>query len=994
MKLKAFGEVLDLRPEIMEPKGLVDMIDLGALTGNGRRGLGARGPGLDTLRDPKAFFNITYPTTEIVETLKTLAKRAANPEQVPGTILLSGRYGQGKSHVLLAAHHALNAPDVAREWATQWRLGPLELPRDALVVTRSFIQHADEPLWDMLLSALSPGRKPKVNDFPDGERIESLLGDKPVFLIMDELERWYDAQDERSRSRNRNFIQALTEVTMRDGRITLLTSVLGERQEPAETIRRVKPLELSFRSAEDRQRVVLFRLFSNRNTQEAESAAKRVAAEYSAAYTAAGVRRVDDLQARMISTWPLAPEFLDILTKKVPNLGGFQNTRGTLRFLAHVVRHNHRNRPLVSSQDLPFHDDVIFQALLNLDTSGGEVVRRALGDNYEAVSDKLVHRDELFSTLVFYSIADPTHPGATLDELLIATLDPGENPLRIRDNLAELKTHAFNLHERDERYVFLAVENPHARITAMASSQLVTREATRNHILLALAQAWGGQERTVVFAPDGWTELADGLKAVRNQRPRIILSTQALSPKERLRLQNVDEERNLVLLVEPHVRTSREDTTYSLLTDDALVLHARRIEACKLLLGGNPANDAAGVYRRVYDDELKRLKKEVIERYGVTILWNRAGASQTQDVDESWFEVYRLDTPTAEGLLSTWRNELTGRPEIKGEVAKRWPEYRTRAVAELVHTFERTPGLPVPLERDWVSAVVRQLVEENVFGLVDFGGSPVSGKQVGRMGDAELLGCLISPPGSTVTINPEPQVAARHPGAAAHYDASRRGVVVAWSYPPAPGPGESYRTLIQRYGSSRHWVEGQSYEIDPGETHEANRYFGNDDEFFDTERLQPGEWYHYYVFLVHHRDNRPTIYTLSRRCDVGVPRKSDRPKGVLETSKHPSPSKLSIEVEGLVMSGKHMTSESQVRKIEFRVDGASGPELTNQLGQGLSAKFGNNLELSASLSFVVRGAYNRQEVVAAVRMLPRFEGARYSAALHLKTDGTDSGEEG
>lgn len=991
MKLKPFGEVLKLRPEIMEPKGLVDMIDLGVVSRKGGRGLGSRGPGLDTVRDPRAFFDITYPTAEIVETLRTLAKRVASPEEVPGTILLSGRYGQGKSHVLLAAHHALNAPEAVADWAKQWRLGSLEFPADALVVTRSFIQHADEPLWDMLLAALSTGRKPKVNDFPDGERIESLLGDKPVFLIMDELERWYDAQDERSRSRNRNFIQALTEVTMRDGRITLLTSVLGERQEPAETIRRVKPLELSFRSAEDRQRVVLFRLFSNRDTPEAESAAKQVAAEYTTAYNAAGIRCVDDLQARMIATWPLAPEFLDILTKKVPNLGGFQNTRGTLRFLAHVVRHNHRHRALVSSQDLPFQDDVIFQALSNLDTSGGEVVRRALGDNYEAVSDKLVHRDELFSTLVFYSIADPTHPGATLDELLTATLDPGENPIRIRDNLAELKTHAFNLHERDERYVFLAVENPHARITAMASSQLVTREATRNHVVVALEDAWGGKERTVIFAHDGWSELADGLRAVRNQRPRIILSTQALSPKERLRLQNADEERNLVLLVEPHVRTSREDYAYSLLTDDALVLHARRIEACRLLLGGNPASDAAAVYQRVHDDETKRLKRAVAERYGVTILWNRAGASQTQDVDESWFEVNRLDTPTADGLLSTWRNELTGQPEIKDEVRKRWPEYRTRAVAELAQTFERTPGLPVPLDRDWVPNVVRQLVEENVFGLIDLSGSLISSTRLRQIDDTELLGCSISPPGAVVPP-PEIEAPAVHSAAAAHYDASRRGVVVSWSYPPSPGPRESYGTLIQRYRSSRHWVEGQSYEIDPGETHEANRYVGTEGEFFDTERVQPGEWYFYYVFLVHYRENKPTIYTLSRRCDVGVPRKSDRPKGVLETGSHPSPNKLSIEVERLVMSGKHMTSDSRVRKIEISVDGVSDAGIAAQLAPGLSTKSGEKLETSVTLSFVLRGSFNRQDVIATVRTLPAFEGARYSATLHLKA--TDSGEEG
>lgn len=281
MNLLPFGSVLTVRPEILDPRGLLDMVDVGLVSGVRVRGLAGKGPGSDIQQDPSAFFDITYPTFEIVETLRTLAQRAATPEAVPGTILLSGRYGHGKSHVLLAAHHALNAPEVASAWATRWGLASLSLPVNPIVITRSFIQHSTESLWDMLLKSLSaPGRKQKIGDYPDREFIESLLGDRPVFLIMDELERWYDAQDELNKSRNRNFIQALTEVSMRDGRLTVLTSILGERQEPGETVRRVRPLELSFRSAEDRQRVALFRLFSDRDSDAARKAADETADAY------------------------------------------------------------------------------------------------------------------------------------------------------------------------------------------------------------------------------------------------------------------------------------------------------------------------------------------------------------------------------------------------------------------------------------------------------------------------------------------------------------------------------------------------------------------------------------------------------------------------------------------------------------------------------------------------------------------------------------------
>lgn len=984
MSLPPYGSVLNVRPEILDPRGLLDMVDVGLVSGARARGLAGQGPGIDVQKDPAAFFDITYPTFEIVETLRTIARRAATPEAVPGTILLSGRYGHGKSHVLLAAHHALNAPEVASAWATRWRLLNLSLPANPIVITRSFIQHSIESLWDMLLKSLSPGRKQKIGDYPDGELIGSLLGDRPVFVIMDELERWYDAQDELNKSRNRNFLQALTEVSMRDGRLTVLTSILGEKQEPGETIRRVRPLELSFRSAEDRQRVALFRLFSDRDSDAARQAAEAAADAYLATWQSAGLRGIDGLRTRLIDCWPFTPEFFDILTKKVPNQGGFQNIRGTLRFLGHVVRATHTRRPMVSSQDLPFREREVHDALANLDTSGGEVIRRALGDNYEAVPKDLPHCDELFSTLAFYSVADPTHPGATLDELLLATLDPGENPLRIRDALAQLKQRAFNLHERDERFAFLAIENPHARINAMAGSQLVTNPAARQHICDSLAHSWGGSERTILHMAGDWETTQQNLRKLRARRPRIVLSTATLSPKERLKLQNLDEDRNLVLLVEPRVHTSPGDTNYSVVSDDALILHARRIEACKLLLEGRPAPETSKVYRQVQDDETNRLRKGVSERFGVAISWHRAGATGAE-VDDSWYEVCRLDTPTAEALLDMWRTDRTGQPEIEHEIRARWTEFRTRSIAELTTWFDRTPGLPMPMEASWVPAAVRKLAQEGVFGLVGADGAVIQPKRLSQLDDNALASCTLADPSPKVPEPPEVEQPLTHLRATAQYEAASHGVRVSWAYPPVP-EGSSFNTLVQRYTSARSWELGQSYPIDTGQTHEANRYHGADESFLDTERLQPGEWYHYYVFLVHTKPDGRAIFTLSIRCDVGIPGAEPRQPGIIQTGRHPDPNKLLAEVERLVMSGKHMTANSVVRKIELHIRAITDPAVREHLAGRLPERAGPNLEAAADVTFVSRGAFSRQEVLALVRLAPRYAGANYAAVLYLQED--------
>jgi hypothetical protein len=587
--------------------------------------------------------------------------------------------------------------------------------------------------------------------------------------------------------------------------------------------------------------------------------------------------------------------------------------------------------------------------------------------------------------LAFYSIADPTHPGATLDEILLATLDPGENPIRIRDSLAQLKQRAFNLHERDERFVFLAVENPHARINAMAASQIVTRDAARGHVLSALEACWNGKDKTTVFTAPDWSSLQEGLRRLRSSRPRIVLCTTVLSPEERLRVQNTDEKRNLVLIVEPSVRTATGESRYNLLTNDALLHRARRIEACKLLLEGRPVAESADVYRHVLQDESNRLRKAVSEQYGVAISWHRAGATGTQ-VDDSWYELCRLDNPTADALLEMWRSDLTGLPDVVVEIRNRWQEFRTRSVRELEAWFETTPGLPLPLEAGWITAAVKQLATEKVLSLVQGDGSRVTGSALRTMSDDALRACTLADPTGEPTAPPPPAPPLVHPRVSAQWDAGRKGVLVAWAFPPALADGGSFSTLVQRYTSARNWEIGRSYPVDTGETHEANRYQGNEDAFLDTERLQQGEWYHYYVFLVCVDPEGNTTFTLSQRCDVGIPRVGPQLPGVLETSIHADLNRLVAEVERMVMSGQHMTSDSRVRKLEVRIGGVRAPAVRRELAGGLSQAVGESLEAAADLTFVARGEYDRQAVLRLLRQAPRYEGASYAATLYLKTD--------
>ncbi len=993
--LPNYTDIVTVRDEVLSPEGLVDQVDLGYLAqaGTGKRvKLGAKVPTAKAVTDPAAFFRLTFPTEDVRETLYALKDRLQDPQRVSGTVVLTGRYGLGKSHVLLAAHHALSAPDVARSWAAEWNLPALDIPQDLRVVTRSFIKRTAENLWSVLFEALGcPERSAQVSTFPDAEMIEAALDDRPTFLILDELERWFGAlPDKTAQGQNLAFIQALSEVADRDRRITLVTSVLGAEEEPAETLRRTKPLELAFRSDLDRQRVLLFRLFENHGDHDRGRVAE-VADAYVDAWRAAGIPGLDEYRARLVETFPFSPEFLDLLTKKVPNLSGFQNTRGSLRFLSKIVGHTKDSRPMLSSQDVPLHDSDINNTLRNLDSTGGEVVRRALGDNYEAVPADLPHKDELFSTILFYSITDPTTPGATEEQILLAALDPGENPNKLKDGLSQLRTLAFNLHRRENRYLFRTQENPHARINAMAGSPAVRREAWRAIIVEALAKRWGAKERTAIFTgnPDETKPVINGLA---NRGLCYLISVRALKPTERLQLQNLAERRNMVLLIEPLTGTDlgRDENKYDLRNDERLVQRARRIEACNILLEGQPTAESEKVYREVRREEKKALTDAIDEQYGFYVKWNQAGATGAQ-VDSSWYELARVDVLKADAFFTYFSREHTSFLEIKQKVRDLWPEFEHAEARSLIDHFAKTPGEPVPVEPDAVARALRELARDGIFALEDPSGHPFSHAKVDQLPAPDLPRCVLVKP-SALPPEPPPETLPVHPRAAASYDRDRKGVVLTWDYPEKTRDDITWKTVVQRYINAVGWKTGEVYRFDIDKTQDPNRYIGSDEQFVDDQKLTPGVWYYYYIFLVECLPGAEPRIILSHRRDVPIPAEEtpERPDQI-SIPAQPQQHKLLVEVEKKVMSPKVMSSEARVRKAVFRLTGLRDHDALASFGQDLPLK-GGSLETTADLTLTARGEFSRQEVLDLVRKLPKVE-AHFEAVLYLRSDTEDGSKE-
>ncbi len=987
--LPPYGDVLAVRPEVLDDIALLDMVNLALVGQTAPRGLAGKVPGTALASDPERFFDLTYPTADITDALRVLADRRHRPLATPGTILLSGRYGTGKSHVLLAIYHALQAPEVLRAWARRWHLTGVDIMPGTRVVARSFVERTAENLWDAVFEAL--GRSDllaSVSTYPDGALLTQALDDTPTVLVFDELERWFHALDAKAQSRNINFIQALTEVSMRDPRLTLVTSVLGEHAEPAATIKRCKPLELAFASSDDRERVILYRLFSD-HTEHDRRRSERVVDHYLDSYRRADLPDLDAYRERIRATYPFTPELMDILTRKVPQLGGFQNTRGTLRFLAKLVRATSRNAAIVSSAHIPLTDNDVQNDLRSLDqATGGEVVRRALGDNYRDVPPDLPLKDALFSTLLFYSVADPSRTGASAEQVLSAVLAPDDNPNRIRDALERLLSLAYNLHREDERFVFKAAENPHARINAVALSPRVTDDACREILIDELGKRWGDPRRTLVFpgARDAATLTATGraLRDLGRQRPKFLLSTRSLARELdlRLELQNLDEQRNLVLLIEPELETSLSGATFDLLADDDLLKRARRIEACNRLLESQPRAEARATYEEVRATERKRVQQRIAEVYGVYVAWMRAGATGTL-VDDSWYELGHVDQFSAEAFLVDFARDYSNPVVVEHRLRELWRSYENRKVGQLQAHFERTPGEPVLHDEQMLARAVIGLVEAGVLALQDERGvtwtKRVRELSLSDLAACALVECPVTPP---VTPVDRPLV---HAHVSARYDEMAKVVRLEWQYPERPaGAGSALQTVVQRYARALGWQEGAVVPIEISQTFEKNRYVGDGTAFSDAEHLSAGHWYKYYVFLLEPLPGAPPRATLSRILDVRIPGGST----IVEANEIHIPSQPEFgafyaEVERTVMDPKKMAAESVASSLTFELAHIGAWSTLETLRNALTPP-GGSADIEGSLRVPVRGRFGRLQILEYVKRLPHIAGASYALRIRLE----------
>jgi hypothetical protein len=248
-----YSAFLKPRQETISEEGIEGIIDLANLKDESRTKIEAC---------PDDFFQLTYPTTDVVKVLDEINVRFSSSKESSGLFLFEGLKGSGKSHLLLMIYHLFKNHQIALQWLNENELS-CKIPRDAVVIINKFTDDPHDSIWNMIFEALGTDAKKGVTH-PKLAEFEKALGDKKIILIFDELEQGIKViGDSALQAQNIAFLQMLSEFSNRSKQVTMFASIYSAQQEPGSTFKRVPRCVVQFDNAKDQSRIILHRLFEN-----------------------------------------------------------------------------------------------------------------------------------------------------------------------------------------------------------------------------------------------------------------------------------------------------------------------------------------------------------------------------------------------------------------------------------------------------------------------------------------------------------------------------------------------------------------------------------------------------------------------------------------------------------------------------------------------------------------------------------------------------------
>ena len=647
----------------------------------------------------------TYPTVPLRGLVELMAQKLSG-EHPQGAVVIRGDYGSGKSHALLALYHLASLGSEAQEWFDKWNVHG-RFPQQARVALAQLVSENPDTFWELLFErAERPELNAQVRNYPTREQWASLASDRPILLIIDELELWFRQLDNgRPRDRAQAGLQNLLEAANVPGvPLAVALSVYGREPRLMEIINRTQPPSWDVGTAKDRQRIVRHRLI----TQIDEDRARQVVARYVQTYQNVRAEfpllaaRLADLEREMTASYPLHPAFLKQAFQVYAAAPHHESTRGIIYLCANLLRRHAAQRDLILTGDLDIRDENVASDLRKLDPDLVSNVHEDLSQRCQEID----HAEGVLGTVLLHSFSPADAAGATLEDVLVGNLRPGLNINDLRSKIDRVQRECWFMDEMEERLV-------------------VTKEVV---LLKRIEQ----QARALIQKPEGKQEAAEKVRETLREHlsPELVY----LYPEDPLPEALAGASLKYVLSLEPiteakaeELLRSRDNTVVLVAPKPALsgrlthsremLLRAARLLVCEALLGRRThrQSDVRG-YKRRFEREFK----QGLEGYYGH--WMRLSRTNELGADPEYVIRKIGCALSAEAIKAAIRLEndvevvkggLQKLLRSSGLGAPRGSEAAGQTVGQLRRELRSHPGLPILLDEERLVEALGSMAQDS-----------------------------------------------------------------------------------------------------------------------------------------------------------------------------------------------------------------------------------------------------------------------------------------
>jgi hypothetical protein len=369
-----------------------------------------------------------------------------------------------------------------------------------------------EYLWEPIFHALGyDGFQHTGSNFPTISDLRQAVAGRRVFLIIDEIERWFmPIKDKHQAEANISFLQNLTEFARDpDNGMVLLLTLLMLEPRIHNIVGRDDAFFEDLTGAPDRRKIVLHRLVEAVDEEIAEQVVEAYLDQYRPVESHVRIGDYHQYRQELLDCYPFHPATIKAVFERYSSVArkeetSYQNSRGALYLLAHVLQETLpptgalQDSTLLLPGDISLRVDRLVDDLVNLEPRLVEVAR----DNVaRSVKEDIPYAASILSTILLHSLGDPKAErqlGARFGDILLGTLRPGIEDSGVTASsvqmaLQDLEGPALNLHREDHppRWRFRTEVNIVAQINRRARRE-VHKETAQGRIVKTLKELVSG----------------------------------------------------------------------------------------------------------------------------------------------------------------------------------------------------------------------------------------------------------------------------------------------------------------------------------------------------------------------------------------------------------------------------------------------------------------------------------------------------------------------